>query len=72
MAKYTINQKNKVFKKLRSINIITEKDILNLKVSKLKELLDKEKITINELEIIWLIQEAIENKTLLEFLINSE
>ena len=72
MGKITINQKNKVLKKLRSINVITEKEILNVKVSKLKELKDNGKITINELEIIWLIQEAIENNTILEFLTNSE
>ena len=34
MSKYTINQKNKVFKKLKKINIKKEKDILNLKVEK--------------------------------------
>ena len=38
MSKYTINQKNKVFKKLKKINITTEKDILNLKVADLKKL----------------------------------
>lgn len=73
MTKYTTNQKNKVFKKLKKINIITEKDILNLKVSDLKKLKEsEEKININDLEIIWLMQQAIENKNLLEFFISDE
>lgn len=75
MSKYTINQKNKVFKKLKKINITTEKDILNLKVSDLKKLKQTEKgnsITNTDLGIIWLMQEAIEKKRLLEFFINEE
>lgn len=75
MSKYTINQKNKVFKKLKKINITTEKDILNLKVADLKKLKQTEKgnsITNTDLEIIWLMQEAIEKKRLLEFFINEE
>lgn len=75
MAKYTVNQKNKVFKKLNKINITTEKDIMNLKVielKKLKQLDEKENININDLEIIWLMQEAIEDKNLLKFFINDE
>ena len=75
MSKYTINQKNKVFKKLKKINITTEKDILNLKVADLKKMKKKKKgnsITNTDLEIIWLMQEAIEKKRLLEFFINEE
>ena len=75
MSKYTINQKNKVFKKLKKINITTEKDILNLKVADLKKLKQTQKgnsITNTDLEIIWLMQEAIEKKRLLEFIINEE
>lgn len=75
MSKYTINQKNKVFKKLKKINITTEKDILNLKVVDLKKLKQTEKgnsITNTDLEIIWLMQDAIEKKRLLEFFINEE
>ena len=75
MSKYTINQKNKVFKKLKKINITTEKDILNLKVADLKKLKQTEKgnsITNTDLEIIWLMQEAIEKKRLLGFFINEE
>lgn len=73
MAKYNTSQKNKVFKKLRKINIVTEKDILNLKVSELKKIKQLEEnptLSISDLEIIWLIQEAIENKNLLEFILN--
>lgn len=73
MAKYNTNQKNKVFKKLKKINIVTEKDILNLKVSelkKIKQLEENPNLSISDLEIIWLIQEAIENKNLLEFMLN--
>ena len=75
MSKYTINQKNKVFKKLKKINITTEKDILNLKVADLKKMKQTERgnsITNTDLEIIWLMQEAIEKKRLLEFFINEE
>ncbi len=75
MIKYTTNKKNKVFKKLKKINITTEKDILNLKVSelkKIKQLEENQNISISDLEIIWLMQEAIENKSLLEFLMNDE
>ena len=75
MSIYTINQKNKVFKKLKKINITTEKDILNLKVADLKKLKQTQKgnsITNTDLEIIWLMQEAIEKKRLLEFFINEE
>lgn len=70
MAKYTANQKSKLFKKLKDINIVTEKDILNLKVADLKKLRqaeDKINMTIADIELIWLMQEAIENKKLLEF-----
>lgn len=71
MAKYTANQKSKLFKKLKDINIVTEKDILNLKVADLKKLKQAENkisITIADIELIWLMQEAIDNKKLLEFL----
>lgn len=75
MAKYTANQKSKLFKKLKDINIITEKDILNLKVADLKKLKQAENkisITIADIELIWLMQEAIENKKLLEFFTDIE
>ena len=75
MAKYTANQKSKLFKKLKNINIVTEKDILNLKVTdikKLKQAENKTIITIADIELIWLMQEAIENKKLLEFFTDTE
>lgn len=73
MAKYSRKQKNSLFKKLKSINITNEKDILNLKVSelkKIKEVGENQNITISDIEIIWLMQEAIENKNFFEFIIN--
>lgn len=75
MAKYSRKQKNSLFKKLKSINITNEKDILNLKVSELKKIKEVDKnqnITINDIEIIWLMQEAINNKNFFEFIINDE
>ena len=75
MAKYTANQKSKLFKKLKNITIVTEKDILNLKVTDLKKLKQAENktiITIADIELIWLMQEAIENKKLLEFFTDTE
>jgi len=72
MAKITVNQKKKLLKKLRNINILTEKDILNMKVMDLKKIKDTEKLTINELEIIWLMQEAIEKKSLLDFFTDTD
>jgi len=64
MSNYTTNQKNKVLKKLKFMKITNEKEILNLKVAKLKEI---ENITMKDIEIIWEMQEAIEKNTLLEF-----
>lgn len=70
MAEYSSMQKNKLVQKLKSINITNEKDILNLKVSELRNINKIEEIpnlTIKDIEIIWLMQEAIEKKNLLEF-----
>lgn len=75
MAKNTINQRNKLFKKLKSINITTEKDISNIKVADLKKINDNEgieKLTIKDIEMLWLMQEAIENKKFIDFIINNE
>lgn len=75
MAEYSSNEKNKLAQKLKKINIISEKDILNIKVSQLKKINeDKElsNLTIKDIQIIWLMQEAIENKTLLEFFTNTK
>ena len=70
MAEYSSMQKNKLVQKLKSINITNEKDILNLKVSELRNINKIEeipKLTIKDIEIIWLMQEEIEKKNLLEF-----
>lgn len=70
MAEFSSLQKNKLAQKLKNINVITEKDILNLKVSELKKINELESIpnlSLKDIEIIWLMQEAIEKKNLLEF-----
>jgi len=70
MSKFTATQKNKLLKKLKKINIVNEKDILNLKVSELKKIKEIENINMNDIEIIWLIQEAIEKKSLFDFFVD--
>ncbi len=70
MAEYNSKQKNNLLKKLKSVSITSEKDILNVKVSDLKKINQNENIanlTIKDVEILWLMQEAIQKKTLLEF-----
>lgn len=74
MSDYTSLQKNRLAQKLKSINVVTEKDIMNLKVSELKKINELENIqnlTLKDIEIIWLMQEAIEKKNLLEFFTNN-
>lgn len=74
MAEFSSLQKNKLAQKLKNINVITEKDILNLKVSELKKINELENISnlsLKDIEIIWLMQEAIEKKNLLEFFTNN-
>lgn len=70
MSKFTATQKNKLLKKLKKIKIVNEKDILNLKVSELKKIKEIENINMNDIEIIWLIQEAIEKKSLFDFFVD--
>lgn len=70
MTEYNAKQKNKLLQKLKAINITTEKDILNMKVSDLKKINETEELenlTIRDILIIWQMQEAIENKSLLNF-----
>ena len=72
MAEFTIKQKNKLLKKLKAINITSEKDILNVKLSVLKKINQLEdedigKLTMKDIEIIWQVQDAIEKKELLNF-----
>lgn len=68
MSKYTTIQKNKLIKKLQKISVINEKDILNIKVAELKKIKETDKLTMSDIEIIWLLQEAIEEKKILNFL----
>lgn len=56
MATYSVNQMKKVIKKLEKINITTEKEILNLKVLEVKKLKEQDKVSMNDIEIIWEIQ----------------
>ena len=75
MAEFSSIQKNKLVQKLKGINVTTEKEILNLKVAELKKVNEMENIqnlTLKDIEIIWLMQEAIEKKSLLEFFTNTE
>lgn len=74
MSKISNNQKNKLLKKLKAINITTEKDILNVKLAEIKKINkmpELENITLKDIETIWLMQEAIEKKSLLEFFTNT-
>ena len=75
MSKYTSNEKNKLIEKLEKINITNKKAVLNLKVSDLKKINKAEdipNITLKDIQIIWLMQEAIETKNLFKFFTNSE
>lgn len=74
MARISNNQKNKLLKKLKAINITTEKDVLNVKLSeinKINKIEEIEKVTMKDIETIWQMQDAIENKNLLKFFTNS-
>ena len=63
MATYSINQMKKEIKKLEKINIVGEKAILNIKVLELKKLKEQDKISMKDVEIIWKIQEMIQDKS---------
>ena len=71
MSKITATQKNKLLRKLKNANIVNEKDILNIKVSDLKKIKETSRLTMVDIEIIWLMQEAIEKKNLLDFFTES-
>ena len=71
MSKITETQKNKLLRKLKNANIVNEKDILNVKVSDLKKIKEASNLTMIDIEIIWLIQEAIDKKNLLDFFTES-
>lgn len=75
MAEYSSKEKSKLAQKLKSIGITNEKDILNVRVSELKKITDTggtSSLTLKDIKILWLMQEAIENKTLLDFFTNIE
>ena len=63
MATYSINQMKKEIKKKEKINIVGEKAILNVKVLELNKLKEQDKITMKDVEIIWKIQEMIQDKS---------
>lgn len=63
MATYSINQMKKEIKKLEKINIVGEKSILNVKVLDLNKLKEQDKISMKDIEIIWKIQEMIQDKS---------
>ena len=63
MATYSINQMKKEIKKLEKINIVGEKSILNVKVLDLNKLKEQDKISMKDVEIIWKIQEMIQDKS---------
>ena len=70
MSEYNSKQKKNLLKKLKAINMTNEKDILNMKVAELKKINQNEDIlnlTIKDVEMIWIVQEAIENKSLFDF-----
>lgn len=70
MSECTQKQKKNLLKKLKAINMTNEKDILNIKISELKKINQNENIsnlTIKDIEMLWIMQEAIENKSLFDF-----
>lgn len=72
MATYSVNQMKKVIKKLEKINITTEKEILNLKVLEAKKLKEQDKVSMNDIEIIWEIQDMIQDKSWFKILFDTK
>lgn len=72
MAIYSVNQMKKVIKKLEKINITTEKEILNLKVLEVKKLKEQDKVSMNDIEIIWEIQDMIQDKSWFKILLDTK
>lgn len=73
MSEYNSKQKKNLLKKIKAINMTNEKDILNMKVAELKKINQNEDIlnlTIKDVEMIWIVQEAIENKGLWDFFVD--
>lgn len=72
MATYSINQMKRIIKKLEKINIITEKEILNIKVLDLKKLKEQDKVNLKDIEIIWEIQDMIQDKSWFKILFDTK
>ena len=72
MATYRINQIKRVIKKLEKINIITEKEILNIKVLELKKLKEQDKVNLKDIEVIWEIQDMIQDKSWFKILFDTK
>jgi DNA polymerase III delta prime subunit len=72
MENYSINQMKKVIKKLEKINIVAEKEILNMKVIELHKLKEQDKISMKDIEIIWKIQDMIQDKSWFKILFNTK
>ena len=73
MSEYNSKQKKNLLKKLKAINMTNKKDNLNMKVAELKKINKNEDIlnlTIKDVEMIWIMQEAIENKGLWDFFVD--
>ena len=72
MATYSVKKIKKVIKKLEKINITTEKEILNLKVLEVKKLKEQDKVSMNDIEIIWEIQDMIQDKSWFKILFDTK
>lgn len=73
MPENSSKSKKNLLKKLKSINMTNEKDILNMKVFELKKINQNDnipKLTLKDIETIWSMQEAIETKGLWDFFID--
>ncbi|MCI9000662.1 MAG: hypothetical protein HFJ26_07195 [Clostridia bacterium] len=62
----------RVIKKLEKINIITEKEILNIKVLELKKLKEQDKVNLKDIEVIWEIQDMIQDKSWFKILFDTK
>ena len=70
MATYSITKMKKEMKKLKTVGIVGEKAILNLKLLDLYKLKEKDKVCMKDIEIIWKIQEMIQDKSWFEVVFN--
>ena len=68
MAIENLKQIENIVEKLQQINITDKKDILNIKVSSLKELYVEKKLNIKDLVAIWELQEMLQKDNWLETL----